>query len=204
MELQIGDNADQRYPVRFYGYNPNGSIIVSAPKSGESKMIFVRESLLVTLRFLVNNVASGFTSRVLATRGQPYPYLHLEIPKEIQTVEVRKGAHISTNISVTAINKTQKSAAIVAHITTLSGTSIRLESKSEFADEDNLISVTTTLKFEEIERLVTMDCLVTNFKQKPNTSRFIYQLNIEQIDEEDLLMVRFYIYQELLRSLYML
>lgn len=204
MQLQVGDNSDQRYPVRFYGYNPNGSIIVSAPKSGEDKMFFIREAMLVTLRFMANNVASGFTTRVLGTRGQPYPYLHLEIPKDIQTVEVRKGTRANTNVNATILNKTQKSAAAIGHITTLSCTTVRLQSKNEFADEHNQISVTAMLKFEDTERLVTMDGIVTHFKELQSGEGYVYDLDIKQIDEEDKLMVRFYVYQELLRNLHMI
>ncbi len=204
MQLQIGDSQEQRYPVRFYGYKPNGSIIVSAPKSGENKMIFVRESLLVTLRFVANNVASGFTSRVLATRGQPYPYLHLEIPKEIQTVEVRKGMQVKTDLSVTVLNKTEKSAAVVAHITNLSNNTIQLESKKAFADEESIISVTSSLKIGKIERLITMDCMVTHCKEKPDGNSYVFKADITEIDDEDMMIIQFYIYQELLRNLHII
>lgn len=40
MQLQIGNNTEQRYPVKFYGINPMGSIIVSAPSSGGEKCFF--------------------------------------------------------------------------------------------------------------------------------------------------------------------
>ena len=112
LQMQIGNNIDQRYPVRYYGINPKGSVIISAPISGVDKMIFLREGQVVTLRCVAKNVASGFTTTVMATRGQPYPYIHLDIPKDIQTVEVRKEVRVACDISLTVMNKTHSSPAL--------------------------------------------------------------------------------------------
>ncbi|TQV86511.1 flagellar brake protein [Aliikangiella coralliicola] len=203
LQLQIGDNIDQRYPVRFYGINPKGSVIVSAPQSGADKMIFVREGLLVTLRFVAKNVASGFTTRVLVTRGHPYPYLHLEIPKEIQTVEVRKEVRVETEIPVTVINKTHSSPALTGRMLNMSCSGGRIETNMKIALQNNLLNVTMKLLIEDIERLVTMDCLVTYVKEVSD-DLFTYGLNIEQIDDEDMVVLRGFVYQELLKSLHMI
>ena len=204
LQLQIGDNADMRYPVTFIGIQPGGSVIISAPRTGQDKMIFVRENQLVTLRFVAKNVASGFTSRVIATRGQPYPYLHLEIPKEIQTVEVRKEVRVTTNIPVTVINKTHNSPALAARMLNLSCSGGRVESDIKMALDDNILNITMTLDIGGIERLVTMDCEVITVKSDEIEDHYIYGLNIMEIDEDDILVLRAYIYQEILHTLHMI
>mgnify|MGYP005812578491 CR=1 FL=1 len=204
MKLQIGDDSNHRYPVVYYGINPSGSVIVSAPSTGEDKMIFVREGQLVTLRFVAKNVASGFTSRVLITRGQPYPYLHLEIPKEVQTVEVRKGVRVATDVSVTVMNKTHSSPALTGHMIDMSCTGGRLEANTKLALPGNTLSLTMNLKIEDISCLITMDCSVTNVKEYKDGTVFRYGLNIENIDDEDMVAMRAYIYQEILRSIHMI
>jgi len=204
MQLQIGDNVDQRYPVKFYGINPRGSVIVSAPRSGVDKMIFVREGQLVTLRFVAKNVASGFTSRVLVTRGHPYPYLHLEIPKEIQTVEVRKEVRVETDLSVTVMNKTHNSPALAAKMLNMSCSGGRIESTIKMALEGNLLNITMKLIIEDIERMVTFDAIATYVKEDEEEEIFIYGVNIETIDDEDMVTLRGFVYQELLRSLHMI
>ena len=204
MQLQIGDNLEQRYPVRFYGINPKGSVIVSAPKSGHDKMIFVREGQLVTLRFVAMNVASGFTTRVMVTRGQPYPYLHLEIPKEIQTVEVRKEVRVATDIPVTIINKTHKSPALTGRLMNMSCSGGRIETNMKVALKENILNITLKLMIEDIERLITMDCLVTYVKEDEEQDLYVYGVNIEEIDVEDIVTLRGFVYQELLRSLHMI
>ncbi|WP_444998143.1 flagellar brake protein [Aliikangiella sp. IMCC44359] len=204
LQLQIGDNIDQRYPVKFFGINPKGSVIVSAPRSGPDKMIFIREGQLVTLRFVAKNVASGFTSRVMVTRGQPYPYIHLEIPKEIQTVEVRKEVRVSTDIPVTVINKTHHSPALTGRLLNMSCSGGRIETNMKIALKDNILNVTMKIMIEDIERLITMDCIATYVKEDPENDEYTYGVNIEEIDKEDMVSLRAFVYQELLRSLHMI
>ncbi|MGX5201553.1 flagellar brake protein [Aliikangiella sp. IMCC44632] len=204
MQLQIGENAAHRYPVKFFGINPKGSVIVSAPRSGEDKMIFVREGQLVTLRFVAQNVASGFTTRVIATRGQPYPYLHLEIPKEVQTVEVRKEVRVSTDIAVTIINKTHNSPALTGRMMNMSCSGGRIETNTKIAHKGNHLNITMKLLLEEIERLITFQGEVTYLKEDEEAKLFTYGVNIDEIDEEDMVSLRGFVYQELLRSLHMI
>ncbi|WP_196137510.1 flagellar brake protein [Aliikangiella sp. G2MR2-5] len=204
MQIQIGDSAEQRYPVKYYGCNPKGSVIVSAPKTGADKLMFIREGQVVTMRFVAKNVASGFTTRVLVTRGQPYPYLHLDIPKEIQTVEVRKEVRVATALSVTVINKTHSSPALGGKVTNMSCSGFRLESSMKMALQDNKLNVTMKFNIEGIEKLVTMDTVVTYVKEKPEEELYIYGVNIDDIDDDDMISLRAFVYQELLRSLHMI
>ncbi len=204
MQLQIGDSGEQRYPVRFYGINPKGSVIVSAPHSSGDKMIFIREGQMVNLRFMVKNVASGFSSRVIATRGQPYPYVHLEIPKEIQTVEVRKDVRVSTNFKVTVMNKTHNSSALVGKVINLSCSGGRLESGNNIAHVGNKLNITFKVDIDDIARMLTFDADVINVKPKKEGDGYNYGFNINSIDEEDQIALHAFVYQELLRNLYML
>jgi len=204
LQIQIGDNVEQRYPVRFIGINPQSSVIVSAPITGKNKVYFVREGQNVTLRFVVKNVVSGFATRVMLTRGQPYPYLHLEIPKQVQTVEVRKEVRVETDINATVINKTHSSPALTARMLNLSCSGGRIESNAKVALMDNLLNITLPVVLDTIERIVTMDCYVTYVKEDDGTGTFMYGVNIEEIDEDDSLFLRGFIYQELLRGMHMI
>ena len=57
---------------------------------------------------------------------------------------------------------------------------------------------------DNIERIVTMDCLVTYIKEDVDAGKFLYGVNIEDIDEDDSLFLRGFIYQELLRGIHMI
>jgi len=204
LQIQIGDNVEHRYPAKFIGINPLSSIIVSAPMTGQDKILFVREGQNVTLRFVVKNVVSGFSTRVMLTRGQPYPYLHLEIPKEVQTVEVRKEIRVETDISMTVLNKTSNSPAMTAKMTNLSFSGGRVESQQKIAAMNDVINVTMPLTIGKVEKLITIDCLVSYLKEDNADSHPVYGVSFEQIDEDDGLILRGFIYQEILIGMHML
>lgn len=203
MQIQIGNNVEQRFPVAFIGIKPNGSVIISAPKTGKDKILFLREGQDVTLRFMVKNVVSGFSTRVMLTRGQPYPYLHLNIPDDIQTVEVRKEVRVETDINATVINKTHESPALTTKVLNMSCSGMRIISNTKIAKLNNKVNITMPLIIHDVERLVTMDCDVSYVKDDEDPNN-VYGLNIEDIDDDDELVLRGYIYQELLRGLHMI
>lgn len=204
LQLQLGDDIENRYSVIFYGMNPTGSIIVSAPKSSSDKAIFVREGQPITLRFVSKNVASGFSTSVITSKGRPYPYIHLKIPLEIQTVEVRKGVRIDADIAATVLNKTHRSPALTGRLKSLSCSGARIETTVKTALEGDLISISATLFIEKVKCFITMDCKVTYVKEDEENDLYIYGVNIVQIDDEDLVSLSAYVYQELLRSLHMI
>ncbi len=203
MQIQIGDNVEQRYPVSFIGIQPKGSVIISAPKTGKDKILFLREGQNITLRFMVKNVVSGFSTRVKLTRGQPYPYLHLDIPDDIQTVEIRKEVRVETDISATIINRTHESPALTTRVLNMSCSGMRIISTTKIAKLNNKVNITMPLIIHDVERLVTMDCEVSYVKDDEESEN-IYGLNIDDIDDDDELVLRGYIYQELLRGLHMI
>lgn len=204
LQVQIGDNLEQRYPVKFIGINPASSIIISAPITGKDKVFFVREGQNVTLRFVVKNVVSGFSTQVILTRGQPYPYLHLKIPEEVQTVEVRKEVRVETDINATVINKTRGSPALTCSILNLSCSGGRVESNTQLALMNDHLNLTMPLVIHDIERLVTAECVVTYIKDVDDEGKYIYGVNFEEIDDDDSLILRGFIYQELLLLMHMI
>jgi c-di-GMP-binding flagellar brake protein YcgR len=157
----------------------------------------------VTLRFVANNAASGFKTRVLLTRGQPYPYLHLKVPKEIETVEVRKEARISTDTPVTVINKTLSSPAFPCRILNMSCSGCLIESTTKLAHQGETVNLTMKLKVADMEPLVTADAEVTYAKDEGD-GKSVYGLNIRTIDEEDGVTLRAFVYQEILKSMHVL
>ena len=128
-------------------------------------MIFLREGQLVTLRLVVKNAASEFSTTVISVRGQSYPYVHLDIPKDIQTVEVRSEVRVSCDMPVTIMNKTHNSPALKGRISNLSCSGCRFDTNVKLALEGNILNMTMAIHIEDIERLVTFDCIVTYFKE---------------------------------------
>ena len=214
MQLQLTSDSEVRYPVKLIGYVPGCSIIISAPYNRHDGMVFVRELQAVTLRFVVNGVASGFSAKVLAMRTTPKPYLHVEIPEDIQTVEVRQALLVNTRIYATVINETRKSHSLKVTVTHLSILGGMLECDRKIALIKDELSLTMTLSMDGIERIATLNIIIVKKHQREagsprdgdeNSNKInVYSFEFKGNDEDDVLLLKAFVYQEILRSLHMI
>ncbi|WP_144394794.1 flagellar brake protein [Pleionea sediminis] len=212
MQIQVSAESEARYPVKLLGFLPDCSVIISAPSEKKGKPIFLKEDQLVTLRFVVNHVASGFTSKVLGMRTSPSPYIHLEMPKEVEAVEVRNAVRVNTEIPATLINETHKSNPMAVNLVNLSVLGGRLESQKKIALIGDELSLTMTLSLDDIDKVVTLDCVVRNKgkvderKEGEEGSQILnwYGFHFKFQDDEDRLLLKAFVYQEILRSLHLL
>mgnify|MGYP001954895212 CR=1 FL=1 len=110
---------------------------------------------------------------------------------------------VETEISATVINKTHESPALTTKIMNMSCSGMRITSKAKIAKLNNKVNITMPLVIHDLERLVTMDCDVSYVKDD-DESEFVYGLNIVEMDDDDELVLRGFIYQELLHGLHMI
>ncbi|MCO7222761.1 flagellar brake protein [Pleionea sp. CnH1-48] len=216
MQAQLSSDSEARYPVKLLGFIPEHSVIISAPKTSKGGIVLVREAQVMTLRFVANGVASGFSSKILASRASPYPYLHLEIPDDIQTVDVKQAVSVQTNIAATMINETRKSSSLKVMMTSLSVLGCQIECEKKIALINDEMSLTMTLELERAQRVATLegkvvkkqrrslDDSVSEEEDEEGEFMNIYQLEFLNSDEEDELLLRAFVYQEILRSLNMI
>lgn len=239
MQLQISPDSDERYPVKLIGFLPDCSVIISAPLEKQKRVVFLREDQMVTLRFVVNNVASGFSAKVLVMRTSPSPYIHLAMPKQVEAVEVRSAVRVNCDIAATLTNQSRNSHPARVIVTNLSVLGGRFECRDQLALVDDELSITMTLELDDIQKVVTLDCRVNNkgklvdeggdndatdndvadkqnadsnndLTQKQPTVKsgsegtYWYGFHFVFTDEEDRLLLKAYVYQEILRSLHLL
>lgn len=87
LNLEAAD-LSARYRVKLIGYLAGNSVIVSSPVV-EGKQIVLTRDRPFTVRSLAKNNAFAFQSSVKAVALQPYPYVHLEYPREMVTIKIR-------------------------------------------------------------------------------------------------------------------
>ena len=108
LALEIGDTlqmqfltsvGDERHYVKVMGYAVDKSVLVTAPRVN-GRQLEVREGEKIVARLMVGNDIVGFTGKVLRVCSNPYRYLHLSYPKDMQAITVRKALRV--NISMIA------------------------------------------------------------------------------------------------------
>lgn len=96
VQATVPENAP-RYQVRVIGYQPGASIIVSTPTTN-GRVQLVREGIAYNVRALAGNSVKGFSAKVLHSALKPYPHLHLEYPKAVESINVRNAQRVSVHL----------------------------------------------------------------------------------------------------------
>jgi len=98
--LQIQATTPERSPrhnVKLIGYLPGAGFIVTTP-TVNGKIQIIREGQRYNVRMLRGNTVMGFVTQVLQSSVKPYPHLHMEYPKEVESIMVRNAARVAAGI----------------------------------------------------------------------------------------------------------
>ncbi len=89
----------ERYTVRVIGIMKPKSVLVTAPMV-DGKLIFVRDGQTYMIRAFSGLNVCAFKARVLKSQLQPFPYLHLSYPENVQAMRIRKAMRAPAGIIV--------------------------------------------------------------------------------------------------------
>lgn len=94
LQLQtLAGGGERRYRVTLIGINPARSLVVTAPEVGGHAVPVVQDEPF-TVRAFAGTRAIGFHCTALKAATQPYRYLHLSYPDQVQNVQVRSAPRI--------------------------------------------------------------------------------------------------------------
>lgn len=176
LHLEIGEilqlqlmvpGATERYPVKVIGCLPGHSIIVTTPES-RGKVILVREGQRFAVRMLAGGSVYGFVSSVLRSSSQPYPYLHLSYPTDVESTVVRNAPREPIQIKALVRNARHPrddSHRIAAELVDLSSTGACLTVPSRFAEIGDMLELQMRLKVYQVEEDLAIAADVRNLTE---------------------------------------
>lgn len=216
MGLQIGDllqlqqlsDPNARYPVRVIGYVAGKSLLTTAPYLGQGRLVALKEKQKVIIRFAVHNSVTGFKTNIIYIRTIPFPYLHLEIPDNIETMEVRKAHRVSTSITTTIRKENDKNKTTqTAQLIDISPVGARMIAAKQLCAVDDAISLTIEVNVADIERLLVLSAIcrsVASSEEKNEREMMSHGLQFKIKDEDDRLTLHAYVYQKMLEQMHVL
>jgi len=164
-----GDNTD-RYLVRLIGYLSGVSLLVTPP-TVNGKIILVRESQPFAVRMLHGSHVRGFMSRVLHNAAKPFPHLHLEYPKEIESLALRNAERVSVVIPAMARNTRRSDESEHWHpvrIRDLSISGCRIESSLPLAQKGDSLELRFRPEVCEVEEDLQLIASCKNHSTRPS------------------------------------
>ena len=173
LRLKIGDTLQlqpvpsersDRYAVRVIGYLPGKSLVVTAP-AHKGNIVLVREGQRYAARMLVGGSVFGFVASAVRSCAQPYPYMHLSYPTEIESIVVRNARRVDINVPARVRNSKDSSDNTQwkkARLIDMSSTGARLVSQGTLAEKGELLDVVMRLKVQGVDEDLNLVAIVRN------------------------------------------
>lgn len=159
---RISPEHEDRFNARVIGYLTGRSLLVTAPIIN-GKVQIIRDGQRFVVRMLHGSDVQGFISTVLRSAVQPYPYLHLSYPSEIESIVVRNAERVDTNLNALVRNTADPDIDMHWHpvrIKDLSITGARLESVDNLGKVNEKLELKFSIEvcdeMEQIRLVVTI------------------------------------------------
>jgi c-di-GMP-binding flagellar brake protein YcgR len=161
-----------RYQVRVIGYLPGGSLVVTNPVV-QKKLQIIREGTLFHVRMLSGSDVVGFTARTLNSAVKPYPHLHLEYPKTIESISVRNANRVSTRLPAKGNNLDLPDAPgnHPVSITDLSSTGCGLLASEKLGDSEHRLSLTFKIGVLDIAEEIQVKGTIKRISERPGNGK---------------------------------
>jgi c-di-GMP-binding flagellar brake protein YcgR len=217
LALEIGDNLqlqfvddDLRHYVKVIGYVPGKSLLVTTPKQ-DGKFLLVREGQRVVVRLMSGNEIVGFTVAVLRSQVQPYPYLHLDFPKDMQAVTVRKALRVKLDMaaSVRPCQKDTSEAdseqpARAVTLQDMSTSGALLVADKPLVSEGQNILLSLQLDVADSTEEITLLAVVRNIRpergERAGERHYLHGVEFRLADRQQSILVHAFVYERIARG----
>ncbi len=205
----LSDKGQQRHTVKVIGYVPHRSILVTMPRVG-GKVVMMREGLVMNARLLTNNRAMGFTTSLLRAPLQPYPYMHLSYPRDLQATVVRSSHRVAVNLVVAIRTQFAREdsnemdeQAIMVDIS-LGGA--LLQAVLPLGTVGQTITLATRLVVAEMERFLTLEATIRSIRAQSGVnklvaSHYIHGVEFLPMPPHEKLVVHGFVCEQIIASL---
>lgn len=198
LQLQaVQDEHAPRFNVRLIGMQPGASIMVSTPVV-DGRVQIIREGQVFIARAFSRGRVWAFTCRVLRSCVQPFSYLHLSYPDELQHIVVRKSRRINVSLSGT-VGNLATGQTLPCSVVDLSITGAQIECREPMAKVGEPIALALALPIAEIgDRNVRVEAVVRSVAgEREVLNRIRYGAEFRKLDVPAQLMLRAFMYDQL-------
>lgn len=87
----------KKYPVQLLGFRLHRSLMVTAPQTKGAEVLLDSGEAL-NVRFINGKTVGAFESQVVFRCYQPFSYIHLSYPEQIESIDVRNAERVSADL----------------------------------------------------------------------------------------------------------
>jgi len=91
-------DSGKKYPVQLLGFRRQRSLMVSPPQTKNGAEILLDNGEALNVRFINGKTIGAFECQVVYRCYQPFSYIHLSYPEQIESVDIRNAERVSADI----------------------------------------------------------------------------------------------------------
>ncbi|MCP4596270.1 flagellar brake protein [Neptuniibacter sp.] len=190
-----------RYSVQLLGYREASSLMVSAPKKASS----INEGARVTVRLMSGNYICAFSAKVLKIQSNPYPYWHLEYPKDTEVRRIRSHTRVPVNLVVSVDEYEPDSGLrhdwpVTSYCTDISIKGACVDAPVALGKVGDKLFVTTRFQVAGVDQVVLTPALIRSVtpSEEGITKVLSHGLEFLELDDETHLILTSFVYQQFL------
>jgi len=193
----LSDKSGSRLQAKVLGFLDGLSILAVMP-GGALLPVDLRGGDEIAVRYLMGRSVCGFRTRVLRVCTLPFPYFHLEHPKEVQRMDVRQAERVQVAMPGKAHVGDAQTA---VEIRDLSATGAMLSAPQELGQVNDTVQLAFELTFGEITRQFSTTASIRNASPVAKTDAgaplYRYGVQFQDLPEPDRIFVRGFVFEQL-------
>lgn len=215
LQLQFLDETRRdRYQVTVIGYVEGHSLMITAPQKN-GNFVLLREGQQFVVRLLSGTQIIGFNSEVLKAYNNPFSYVHLKPPMEVEQLNVRNAHRVELKVIATIQNierdkesgdiiksTDNKSSSAIVNNMSITGCQIQLLKALPEDHKELLISAKITVA--EQERILTMEAEICSHRETEIDGKNwqMYGMKFGELDDDRRLLLNCFVYEQLVKEIF--
>ncbi len=213
LQLQFMDEPERgRFQVTVIGYVEGRSLMISAPVSN-GHVLLLREGQHFIVRLLSGKRIIGFNSEVLKVYNNPFAYVHLKPPTEVEEFNVRNAYRVEMDVIATVCPLGQEGESgepprsgdsIAAKITNMSITGCQLQMRKRLADENGPVRIFTRIEVAGQERMLSLEADIRSTREIGSGEKKwqVYGVQFRETGDDKRLLLNCFVYEKLVKELF--
>ncbi|MDQ2070280.1 flagellar brake protein [Natronospira bacteriovora] len=195
-------NNGKRWQARMVGYLEGESLLVTTPRSQGTPVPFYMDDE-VTIRYLSGREIHGFTTWVRKVATQPFPYLHLAFPREIERVTIRQEERVNMELPCQFRSLKQPDVQGEGKLLDLSAGGALLATDQALGQIGEEIELAFEVEFAGSKTHIEVGATIRSVKDEERgeeQTRCLHGLQFSDLGEQHRLFVKGFVYESILQQ----
>lgn len=215
LQLQFLDNLQRgRYQVTVIGFVEGRSLMITAPHTN-GQILLLREGQQFVVRLLSGKQIIGFNSEVTKVYNNPFSYVHLKPPEEVEQLNLRNSHRVDLDVIATIYNikreeqsgkviKPNDNETFASKVKNMSTTGCQIQMLKPLPENNSELMINAKINVAEQKRILSLEAMVRSHREVEieDVIWHVYGMEFNEMDDDRRLLVNCFIYEKMVKDFY--